>query len=97
MVSNSKNIAVDAKTCVELDCHLNCQKKECQLCLPCVGDENLKNMHRAHREHAKRGGFVRLFPSMKHFDYSSITDMTKNNQISVKWFEAKCRQNEDFC
>lgn len=96
MISNSKNIAVNLKTCINNECDRNCSKSECRLCLNCVDDVNLQNMHRAYREHRNRGGFQRIFPTNKASQEKKI-ELTINNQISAKWFDEKCHLMSDWC
>ena len=97
MFSHSKNIAVNPGACVDNNCQQNCDKTECELCLPCLNEADLNGMLQAYREHVKRGGFKRIFPSRKHFADSDITLATSRNKISMKWFKAKCEENNDWC
>lgn len=97
MISNLRNIAVDIQKCVGHDCENNCSHPDCQLCTPCVDNENLNNMHRAYREHIRRGGFKRLFPAEGYFDDDFIKSLSYNNQISLKWFKSKCESNNEWC
>ena len=97
MFSNSKNIAVNTRICVSNDCDKNCGKPECELCTPCLGSEDIDNMHRAYREHVRRGGFKRIFPTENHFGEDFVSKMTPRNQILIKWFKAKCAQEEEWC
>lgn len=95
MISNSKNIAVGLETCVNNSCDENCGKDECQLCLNCVDSDTLLNMHRAYREHRNLGGFKRIFPSRLSAERN--VKSSKNNQISINWFDKKCEENPDWC
>lgn len=97
MLSNSKNVAVNPSTCVDNNCFENCNKHECELCTPCVSEENLQNMFRAYREHVRRGDFKRIFPSQNHFDDDFTERLSVNNKISVEWFKAKCENNREWC
>jgi hypothetical protein len=97
MISNVGNVAVDLGKCFKNGCDKNCLKKDCELCVPCVGYKDLSNLHEAHREHSRRGGFKRVFPTKPHFDEKFISRLTKDNIISVKWFEAKCREDFEWC
>ena len=54
-------------------------------------------MTQAYREHIRRGGFKRIFPSKAHFNEKFLPKLTEKNQISVKWFEAKCKESIDWC
>lgn len=97
MLSNSKNIAVNPMKCVQLDCKENCENQECQLCLTCLNNENQKQLHTAYKEQTRRGGFKRIFPLQKYFVEAEITNFTENNQISIRWFEAKCLEDYQWC
>lgn len=95
MLSNLKNIVVNATFCVE-NCGKSCSDLNCELCVPCLSDENQQNLHRAYREHGNRGGFKRIFPAQKQFNEGSI-ETTANNRVSLKWFEAKCHEDPEWC
>ena len=97
MLSNSKNIAVNPENCVDNDCVRNCGKPECNICLTCIDSESVSEFHRAFREHKRIGGFKRIFPSRDHFNEEFINRLTRNNQISVKWFKEKCQENNEWC
>lgn len=97
MLSNSKNIAVDPTACVDNNCADNCAHPECELCSTCLSEQNLRHLHQAYREHKRRGGFKRLFPSVQHFNNSFTDEMTKNNRIAAKWFTEKCQKEDDWC
>lgn len=98
MLSNSKNIAVNPGACDENNCSETCDKPECSLCLTCLSEKDIFNLQLAFREKTRQGGFKRIFPSKVHFDDDElIKKLTPNNQISVKWFKEKCRENSDWC
>lgn len=97
MVSNSKNIAVYPNACLKNNCYQNCVKKICELCTTCAGEENLQNIHRAFREHARRGEFKRIFPTERYFDDEFMSKLSPKNQLAAKWFHAKCQQKKDWC
>ena len=97
MTSNTKNIGVKVAQCIDNNCHKNCNKTECKLCTPCLGASSINNMHQAYREHVRRGGFKRIFPSKDHFSDDYISKLTPKNQDSVKWFKAKCEENSEWC
>ena len=97
MLSSSKNIAVQASICVANDCTRNCNKTHCELCIPCLSSANLNSLHKAYRENVRRGNFKRIFPSKVHFSEDFISKMSLENQISTKWFKAKCEENSDWC
>lgn len=98
MVSNTKNIAVNIDTCVDNDCHTNCNSSSCQICPSCINDENLYHIREAYREHQRKGNFLRLFPSKIHYDDTDlISNSTFNNQISLLWFKGQCEKNIEWC
>lgn len=71
--------------------------KECEICLTCASNEDIFNMHRAYRENSRRGEFRRIFPSQMYFNESVIDKMSKRNQVSTRWFKAKCELNKEWC
>lgn len=97
MLSNIRGIAVDAMNCINNNCSQNCGKNVCDLCAPCIDSDNIGHMKQAYREHARRGNFKRVFPAERNFNEEFVTKMTPKNQMSVKWFEAKCRENNYWC
>jgi hypothetical protein len=86
---------VNTKSCVENSCETNCDESICELCLTCLSDENLQNLHRAYRENTNRGGFKRCFPKDK--QQRDKTELSEKNQISAKWFESKCKEDQNWC
>lgn len=91
------NIAVEPEVCLANNCYQNCLQQECQLCTNCMSNSDISNIHRAFREHSLRGGFKRIFPSVNHFTAEFMQNFTINNQISVRWFESKCRESSEWC
>jgi tubulin monoglycylase TTLL15 len=94
MVSNPSNIAVNLDECLKHDCAESCDKPECELCLSCLSDQQLGELHEAYREHTKRGGFKRVFPSKSH---PTAEDLTEKSQFVAKWLAAKCKSDENWC
>ncbi|KAG5680163.1 hypothetical protein PVAND_009688 [Polypedilum vanderplanki] len=98
VIANHKNIAVELETCLANECHRNCSLNKCQICLPCVDDYNRYHMREAFREHSYTNNFRQLFPTKLQYDDDElIKSMTKNNQISIKWFKAQCKNDEKWC
>ena len=97
MISNLPNIAIDLEQCFMNNCERNCQKTECKLCATCWDDDDMRNLLEAHREHSRRGGFKRVFPSTTQFDENFIHKLSKENKISTRWFAAKCREDPEWC
>ena len=98
MLSNSKNIAVNPSACVDNNCSENCEKPECILCMTCLSEKDVFNLNRAFKEKTHQGGFKRIFPSKVHFDDDDlIKKLSPNNQISVKWFKEKCKEDIEWC
>jgi tubulin monoglycylase TTLL15 len=97
MVSNLGNIVVNLTACVENNCQTNCYKSECDLCATCINNEILTNLHEAHREHTRRGGFKRIFPAKNHFEDNLIKKLTLQNKIAAKWFQEKCYEEQEWC
>lgn len=94
MISNPSDIAVNLEVCVENICQLNCNKPECELCLNCLNTEELADLHEAYREHSRRGGFKRVFPTKAHPTDDSLTP---KSDLVAKWFAAKCKIDENWC
>lgn len=97
MISNLPNIAINLEQCFMNNCERNCQITECELCATCWDDDDMRNLFEAHREHSRRGGFKRVFPSKTHFDENFIHKLSKENKISTRWFAAKCREDPEWC
>lgn len=52
----------------------------------------------AFREHQNLANFKRVFPNKNHFENEiNFEKMTKNNQIQIKWFEGKCKEDKRWC
>ena len=97
-ISNFKNLATNLDECVELKCAENCNKIECKVCLPCANVFLRFQMQESYREHSRRGNFKRVFPTKAHFNDSQLVNfLGENNQVMTKWFEAQCRDNENWC
>lgn len=99
MVANKNNIAVDIKSCIKYQCHRDCSHQRCNVCYPCVGQENRYQMREAVRENMyAQNNFRRLFPTEIYYnDEKLISRMTKNNQISINWFREKCEYDQRWC
>lgn len=99
MVSNSKNIAVNSKKCLDVKVNdkESCLQKEFDLCLACLDEDNRSNLNRAYQEHSQRGGFKRLFPVQTDFFDYKIQEMSPKNQMNVRWFKSKCEENKEWC
>jgi hypothetical protein len=65
--------------------------------MPCVKPENRYQMREAYREHYYEGNFRRLFPTKGYDDEKLYKSITKNNQISLDWFKAKCLEDDKWC
>lgn len=97
MFAHSKNVGVNPGLCVDNNCDKNCNKPECELCLPCLSEADLNDMLTAYREQLRRGGFKRIFPGKTHFNQDYIAKATPKNQKSLKWFREKCFENNEWC
>ena len=98
MIANRKNIVVDIESCLKYECHRSCENKKCKLCLPCIKEENIFQIREAFRENSYEGNFHRIFPAEQfYFDNDFLSNMTENNQFSLKWFEAKCLEDDRWC
>ncbi|XP_070501440.1 probable tubulin polyglutamylase ttll-15 [Chironomus tepperi] len=98
MIANKKNLAVDIHSCLKFNCHRSCEHINCKLCLPCINEENIFQMREAFREHLYQGNFRRLYPAKKfYFDEKFLSKLTEKNKFSLKWFEGKCLEDENWC
>jgi hypothetical protein len=97
MISTPSDIAVDLETCLANKCHDDCSKIECELCLNCLEDRNLEDFHESYRETTRRGAYKRVFPSEKFTGEEYIEGLTTRSEKVLKWFNAKCRNDEKFC
>jgi hypothetical protein len=93
MSSYLENIAVNPEICVENLCHENCHLSLCELCTTCLDKNTLQNLHEAHIEHKRRGGFKRVFPRSD----MNFKDLSATNKISLNWFDLKCQNDPDWC
>lgn len=97
MLSNAKNVVVDPRMCAQNDCELNCHIQDCELCATCLSEKNAHDLQRAFREHRRRGGFKRVYPTENHFSDDVLARMSKNNRIIAKWFKSKCQKSNEWC
>lgn len=89
-------------------CSVNCQggssacnKIECQLCLPCLSEDEKANFLQAYLEHQRRGGCRRVVPQpVLHDKAHSAADMetlTPENTLMTEWFRGMCLNDHSFC
>lgn len=99
MTSSPQTIAVNIDVCTQ-HCIESCESPTCDLCLPCIQDENLiQTLHQSYREHQRRGEFLRVFPSNNFKKGSSVfeNEMTKNSKFLSLWYEGKCQIDSEWC
>ncbi|KAG5677463.1 hypothetical protein PVAND_007221 [Polypedilum vanderplanki] len=95
---NSQNIATNLENCLENTCQLNCEKSSCAICIPCISSNILFHLNEAYCEHIRKGNFKRAFPISIHFNNTELFEtLSENNQIMIKWYEAKCENDESWC
>lgn len=97
MITSEKNIAVNPITCSNSPCNETCSTSLCSLCLQCLSKSDIIEMQRAFSENQAKGSMKRLFPSKLQLNQDNADELTKNNRISVMWFQEKCRQNVKWC
>lgn len=102
MISSDKNIMVNGEICGQLPCTESCAPSECQLCKPCLSKSEIAELHQAYREHIYRGDTKRIFPVRFNDPEKTIEDeffksLSYKNQMMTKWFQAKCKENKDWC
>lgn len=99
LTSSPQNIAVNIDDCNN-HCTEFCDTPVCDLCLPCLRDDNYENIfHQSYREHQRRGEFKRVFPSIRFKRESEEfkTEMSEKTQILSLWYEGKCKMDRDWC
>lgn len=97
LVSNKKNIATGLENCLKYDCAQNCNRTRCEICAPCTSQSDRFQMREALREHQHSANFKRLFPSQRYYLDDYLRSVSKNNQISMKWFHEKCKNDPRWC
>lgn len=95
MFSAPKDIAVNAEDCYS--CIDSCDNVLCELCLPCMSGNLTKSFHQAYREHQARGNMKRIFPNENSVQEKFVKLFRDKDKLSVKWFEAKCENDFDWC
>lgn len=95
MLSAPKDIAVNPEIC--MNCRSSCSDSNCELCLPCLYPEALREFHQAFREHQRRGEMLRLFPTELYTEEKIMSKLSPLNKLASKWFQAKCNEDEDWC
>lgn len=95
MFSASKNIAVNPDNCI--NCIDSCEHVSCELCVPCLSNETIQNFHQYYREHQRRGEMKRLFPTEIYAEENFLKKLGVANKLTVKWFNAKCDDDYDWC
>ncbi|KAG0716147.1 Tubulin polyglutamylase TTLL7 [Chionoecetes opilio] len=78
-----------------------CNNVECQLCLPCLSDDQKANFLQAYLEHRRRGGCRRVVPQSIHADEAhqaaSMDRLTPENTLMTEWFRGMCLSDQTFC
>lgn len=101
MLSSDKNIVVYAEECASDECSTSCESLKCQLCRPCLSNEDINNIHAAYREHINRGDTKRIFPKSidrsKPIDDKELDDLSEENKKMTKWFIGKCLMDRSWC
>ncbi|CAO1339005.1 unnamed protein product [Diamesa hyperborea] len=99
MISSTKDITVEPMACMSAKCiNSECNtSSDCDLCLKCLNNEKISDLHRAYREHMQRGEMKRLFPAENYFDEDYIAKLSKANQFHTRWIKAKCKADKTWC
>ncbi|CAO1317561.1 unnamed protein product [Diamesa hyperborea] len=97
MISSRANVAVKPLTCSNNPCRDHCSSFACDLCVHCMHEDKLFNVHRAYREHIRRGEMKRLFPTTKHFSNEYLQTLTPPNFFMGRWYREKCMQDDSWC
>ncbi|XP_042205513.1 probable tubulin polyglutamylase ttll-15 [Homarus americanus] len=79
----------------------DCNKVECQLCLPCLSKEQLAYFSRAYLEHQQRGACRRVVPQPIDPDHAhdaaNMSGLTAENTLMMEWFRGQCLYDRTFC
>lgn len=97
MHSALKNIAVNVDECLNANCSNECESDECDLCLNCISDDTIEHLKKSYREHQRRGDMKRIFPIDKYSNEINMKFYTEQTKISMKWFQAMCWKDPDWC
>lgn len=102
MLSSDKNIMVNGAICSQLPCSESCSPVECQLCKPCLTQNEISELHRAYREHVNKGDTKRIFPvpindPKASIDTKFFRQLSSSNQLITKWFHQKCINDRSWC
>lgn len=98
-----KDIVVFAEHC-SVNCQGGsgaCSQIECQLCLPCLSEDQKANFLEAYLEHQRRGGCRRVVPQPIHPDEAhqaaNMERLTPENTVMAEWFRGMCLSDKTFC
>lgn len=100
MLSSLKDITVKpdfCHKCLEEEGDVNCAKTECELCFPCLSNQTVQIFQQAYREHQRRGGMKRIFPTANFDEPKFAKQLNDINNLQVKWFRAKCETDAEWC
>ncbi|XP_055607236.1 probable tubulin polyglutamylase ttll-15 [Uranotaenia lowii] len=104
MISALKNVVVDAKVCSEAPCTESCAPVDCSLCVACLENSDLRELHAAYREHLNRGDMKRIFPVPKaqrrqdeYEELMASSKMSAKNRWMSRWFDEKCQLDVSYC
>lgn len=96
MISTDKNIVVNAEICSKVPCAESCAPNICQLCLPCLNQDDINSLHSAYREHMRKGDTKRIFPQTN-INEEAITKLSPKNQMLTRWYQSKCKLDSMWC
>lgn len=78
-----------------------CSKVECQLCLPCLSEDQKSNFLQAFLEHQRRGGCRRVVPQPINagdaHQAAQMDRLTPENTLMTEWFRGMCISDKVFC
>lgn len=106
MVSSNKNIAVNAQVCGQIPCIESCAPLICQLCRPCLSDDDIQDLHEAYREHIRKGDTKRIYPkpilqladlNTSNGKMENIDLLSPKNKMMIQWFAEKCKLDTTWC
>lgn len=98
MISSSKNIMVNADVCTTVPCTQSCAAVQCQLCLPCLTEDDLRDLHASYSEHMRKGDQKRIFPNTAaSVEEIVAAGMSRKNTLLSMWYRRKCEEDPTWC
>ena len=62
-----------------------------------MSEEFKETLYRSYKEYQRRGAFKMIFPKGDNIDSDIKNDLTFTTKKLMKWYEAKCDMDGDWC